>query len=344
MLTVILLTGASGAYAAAAGSASDPLVTVSYAENWAASVIAGTASNVSASLNRIYQSAKSYVSSNTVEPKGAIGVELKSGDVISLSSGASITVTSGVARASISSGSAVNATMGVAASNGRLNLNHMYIFCENTSAVVTMGSQGAALIDGEYKITRSATVFTDVPPTAWYYKDVYSAVDKGLISGMSATSYQPDGKLTLAQAIKLSACMHQLYKDGSVTLSAGEVWYLPFVTYAVNNGLVGESYGSLSPARYNAPVTRGEYISIFYNALPASEYAVKNSVKDNAIPDVKLTDANAAEIYAFYRAGIVVGNDSQGTFSPNADIKRSEVAAVLTRMLDASVRAAVTLG
>jgi len=66
-------------------------------------------------------------------------------------------------------------------------------------------------------------------------------------------------------------------------------------------------------------------------------------VADNAIPDVKMNDAFADEIYTFYRAGILTGSDAKGTFHPDSSIKRSEVAAILIRMYDTTARQSVTL-
>ena len=43
-------------------------------------------------------------------------------------------------------------------------------------------------------------------------------------------------------------------------------------------------------------------------------------------------------VYLFYRAGILSGVDAKGTFNANDNIKRSEVAAILIRMMDPSVR------
>ena len=60
----------------------------------------------------------------------------------------------------------------------------------------------------------------------------------------------------------------------------------------------------------NAPVTRGEFVHIFHGAEEA--YKAINTVADNAIPDVKATDKFAAEIYEFYRAGILTGSDAKG--------------------------------
>lgn len=45
-----------------------------------------------------------------------------------------------------------------------------------------------------------------------------------------------------------------------------------------------------------------------------------------------------------YRAGVLAGSDKSGTFLPDANIKRCEVAAILTRMMDESARKDVTTG
>ena len=68
-----------------------------------------------------------------------------------------------------------------------------------------------------------------------------------------------------------------------------------------------------------------------------------NAIADNAIPDVKTGDAYADEIYDFYRAGIFTGSNAEGTFHPESSIKRSEVAAILIRMYDESMRLEKTL-
>jgi hypothetical protein len=43
-------------------------------------------------------------------------------------------------------------------------------------------------------------------------------------------------------------------------------------------------------------------------------------------------------IYRLYRAGIVWGVNAARECNPSANIKRSEVAAILTRMMDSSAR------
>ena len=86
---------------------------------------------------------------------------------------------------------------------------------------------------------------------------------------------------------------------------------------------------------------RGEFVHIFHGAEEA--YKAINTVADNAIPDVKTTDKFAAEIYEFYRAGILTGSDAKGTFHSASTIKRSEAAAILLRMFEASARVSIDL-
>lgn len=185
--------------------------------------------------------------------------------------------------------------------------------------------------------------FTDVSRSSWYYDSVRAAWEKDLIDGVTRTLYKPDDTLTVAQAIKLSAALHQmLNNNGKVTLRNGSpYWYSSYVSYAVDNGIIEKMYLDYTPAQMNTPVKRNEFVHIFYGAM--SDYRQINTVADNKIPDVITTDTYALEIYTFYRAGILTGSDKNGTFYPTNDIKRSEVAAILSRMYDRTARKTVSL-
>lgn len=184
--------------------------------------------------------------------------------------------------------------------------------------------------------------FADVDKSAWYYDEVKEAWENDLIDGMTADTFDPNGNLTVAQAIKLAAALHQRDKSGKVTLTNGDdVWYSTYVDYAIANGIIDKAYGDLDYVQMNTAVTRREFVKIFHGAM--GFYTKKNEVADNAIPDVKMDDACADEIYAFYRAGILIGSDEAGTFYPNSNIKRSEVAAILIRMYDVAARELIRL-
>ena len=183
--------------------------------------------------------------------------------------------------------------------------------------------------------------FVDVPVNSWYYASVRGAWENGLIDGVTAYAFKPDNQLTVAQAIKLAAALHQMQTSGSVTLTNGHPWYNTYLAYAIRNKVVGEEYKSYTAAQMNAPVTRGEFVHILRGAT--NYYTARNEVADNAIPDVKVTDTYGADIYTFYRAGILTGSDAKGTFHAGNTIKRSEVSAILNRMYDVSARQSIAL-
>ena len=181
--------------------------------------------------------------------------------------------------------------------------------------------------------------FYDVDSDDWFYEPVKSAWANELIDGVTARYYMPDNTLTVAQAIKLAAALHQKQSVGFVTLqNGGTHWYDNYVNYAVANGLIEAAYQSKSAEMMNAPVSRAEFVHILAKLLNAGTI---NTV--NSIPDVKSSDAYADEIFAFYRAGILTGSDRLGTFHPTSSLKRSEAAAILVRLYDASQRQYITL-
>ncbi|MCR5262254.1 MAG: S-layer homology domain-containing protein, partial [Clostridiales bacterium] len=182
--------------------------------------------------------------------------------------------------------------------------------------------------------------FIDVPEDEWYYADVEKAVSSGLISGKSEEIYAPDDFLTLAETVKLAACMNELYTAGAVTLAPGDPWYAPYVAYASENGIIDSDDGY----SWNETASRAEFAEIFARALPDEALAAINAVADESIPDVGDETAGKDAIYSLYRAGVLTGSDDQHSFRPDDNIKRSEVAAIVTRMMDEESRQSFSLG
>lgn len=186
--------------------------------------------------------------------------------------------------------------------------------------------------------------FSDVPSSAWYYDDVKSAVETGLINGKSPTIYAPEDNLTYAEAIKLAACINQRAATGMVSFEKGSPWYQVYVDYAKANGIISKDYN------WNEKATRAGYMEIFASALPdkpgagnVAPLTEKNTVEDGAIPDVPMSHPQATAIYKLYRAGVVMGSDSKYRCNPSNLIRRSEVAAVVTRMMNSDARLSATI-
>ena len=181
--------------------------------------------------------------------------------------------------------------------------------------------------------------FKDVPSNAWYYEAVDDAYNLALINGRDETHFAPDANLTYAEAVKLAACMNQKATLGYVVeMGGGDPWYQPYIDYCREQGIIDKDY----PWDKNA--TRAGYVEIFAHALPEESFRARNDIPDGTIPDVSMSHPQAAEIYLLYRAGILTGNDANGIFNPSDNIKRCQVAAILTRMMIESERKDVYLG
>ena len=144
-----------------------------------------------------------------------------------------------------------------------------------------------------------------------------------------------ESNITNAQAITLAARLRKLYVSGSASFTKTNPWYKAYSDYAIIQKII-----TSAPANMNATLTRQEFASILAKALPDAALPAVNTVANGAIPDVYRSDTG---IYKLYRAGILAGSDSKGTFRPNAAITRAEVAAVLVRMADPNTRQLFTL-
>lgn len=171
------------------------------------------------------------------------------------------------------------------------------------------------------------TTFEDVLPAAWYAPHIADVYEYGLMKGNSATEFGPDGYVTMGAAAAMASRLHGIYHTGKADFVQGNPWYAVYVDYAAANGIIGDGQF----ADWNATATRRDFCAIMAHALPQSVLAVTNDVRD--IPDVSPTDPYADEIYALYSARVLNGVDESGRFAPEQPIKRSEVAAILCRMV-----------
>ena len=120
---------------------------------------------------------------------------------------------------------------------------------------------------------------------------------------------RPGNNLTIAEAVKLAACLYSIYHTGTQSFNAGTPWYGPYVDYAVKNGILKDTYKD-----YTVTATRSEFAQILSNALPEEALTARNSIADGAIPDVPSSYSYASAVYELYRAGVLTGSDAQGHF------------------------------
>ena len=185
------------------------------------------------------------------------------------------------------------------------------------------------------KVSREL-LFTDVPEDAWYASSVADVLAYRLMEGDSATSFRPEGKVTIAEAIVLASRIYRGYTgiSGSFTEIADGPWYLPYLVYALEQVIVDPEFCQGDLGR---EATRAEFARIFSAALPEEALAPINTVEAGSIPDVDAEAPYAAAVYRLYEAGILTGG-SGGAFQPENPITRAETAAIVARMADSGNR------
>ena len=179
--------------------------------------------------------------------------------------------------------------------------------------------------------------FTDVNSSNWFEAGVKTAYELGLMNGNSATTFNPDGETTIAETLALACRIHSIYQGENPDFTSNGLWYQPYVDYAISTGMIKS--GEYSD--YAKKATRANFANIIYASLPANTWAKINSV--DSLPDVQSSDWFGAPVFALYNAGILTGSDKYGTFNPSSNIKRSEVATIVTRVAIPSSRSTFTL-
>ena len=170
--------------------------------------------------------------------------------------------------------------------------------------------------------------FSDVPASQWYADYAVKAAQAGLMKGTGGDKFSPNGTLTVAEVVTLTARLYADRQGESVPASDG-AWYQGAYDYCIENGLftTGEvpSYIMLNKA------TRFQMVDLLDRAVPQEEKQVIKVVFNGEVPDVQETDPYGPVVYLWYRAGIVEG-DNNGNFHGNTNISRAETAAILCRL------------
>lgn len=323
LMAALLLCGAGVALA-------DSLVSESFAGRWGRELVNENVAGIDAALSAAARAGS-----------GARVYDLAAGDTLSLGAGASALLLSGSASMS-AEGTVVNVSEGAGSEGGSLSANELYVLGGTAGAVVSAGSAARVAVWGQAEKSARSRTFSDVPVGVWYYDYVYAAVDAGLVDGMSDTIFEPESGFTVAQAIKIAACLNQYLLTGKVTLTGDpELWYRSYVSYAVEAGIAGSEYASMGPDAMNARIDRCDFAQLFYNATPVWDRTAINRIE--LIPDVPLDSEGAAAIYALYRAGILNGMTADGRYNPDSGIRRNEAATIVARIINESLRVQVSM-
>ena len=172
--------------------------------------------------------------------------------------------------------------------------------------------------------------FTDVPADRWSYPYIKQLYDAGVVSGTSATTFEPTANVTRAQFVTMIAGLAGADVSGYASgpfddVQAGS-WYAPYVNWAAASSIVsGTSATTFDPA---AEISRQDMAVMLYN------YAQQAGVQLEQTTVTPFTDEGSIAAYALpavqalHSAGVISGMPD-GSFQPYATATREQACTVL---------------
>ena len=200
----------------------------------------------------------------------------------------------------------------------------------------------ASMLIPAFGANNAAASFSDVKSGQWFYNDVMTLTEKGIITGVTAPvngvgRYDPQGTVTLGQFLAISTRL--VAEDHIKTVPNAKHWAEANYNAAVESGLIQSSDFKGTKEALDAPISREDMACILVNIAKANGEELKETtgitrnIKDYAYIASLKKDA----VIRAYSNGLIVG-DSAGNFNPLKSLTRAEVATVFCRVMNYTKR------
>ena len=342
-MVFLLLVCMTVASAGTAGTASDPLVSLSYVNGTYIDTLKTEAkAEIKKTLDPVYAAAAAKLTGTANDYAGhtfAAGYTtliLASGKTVDLVTGSGFVLLTGAASLTITRGSVINlATGNEVMSGSRLTMFQRYFCAEDTSATITVSADSVGQVDGYYTtngaLETKSNTFKDVKQGDWFYAAVEYAYAHGLFSGTSSDTFSPNIPMTRAMFVTV------LYRlDGQPAVQAETIfsdvrdatqYYYGPVSWANANGIVtGYENGTFIPG---GNITREQMAVIMHRYADYKNYATTgDSAIFDGFPDNGSVSSYAVDAmkWATFK-GIINGSD--GKLQPGNMATRAQVAQII---------------
>lgn len=185
---------------------------------------------------------------------------------------------------------------------------------------------------------KAQTLFSDVAENSWYFNDIMYAYEKGLMHGVTSSTFEPNSLMTRAMLVQTLYSMSgspAVNAEAELPGDVGDTWYSSAVKWAVSNNIVsGYGDGRFGP---KDAVTREQLACILW------KYAGYKGIDISDGPEPGIS--NYADQFAVSEKlkqgfewactqGIITGAKDGTLLLPQKSATRAEVAAVLRRFMD----------
>lgn len=209
--------------------------------------------------------------------------------------------------------------------------------------------------------TALAASFTDTKGH-WAEDVINNLADNGVVNGVSATEFNPDGTVTRAEFLRMALGAAGIetakYRDGDCLDVKKGAWYGDTVQTGLDRGLIpdamiedfdvevvtdGDSTRAVYQGSFNAetPITREE---MAYLAEAAYLYSQKKGALDKIAYPRDLGFDDTAAISAWAMDGVrhaycdeLIAGMGDGTFAPRNTATRAQAAVIINNILEKAV-------
>lgn len=162
----------------------------------------------------------------------------------------------------------------------------------------------------------AAPVFSDVPAGSWYYDAVAYVSENGLMNGVDAGTFDPNGTLTRAMVWTILARLEGVDTEG------GASWYAKAQAWAMESG-VSDGDDPMGA------ITREQLVTMLwrYSGAPGVEFLL-------TAPDAGKISSWAMDAMRWAVSEGIIEGDETGAVNPTGSATRAEAAAIFMRFAE----------
>ena len=162
----------------------------------------------------------------------------------------------------------------------------------------------------------AALVFSDVPAGSWYYDAVAYVSENGLMNGVDAGTFDPNGTLTRAMVWTILARLEGVDTEG------GASWYAKAQAWAMESG-VSDGEDPMGA------ITREQLVTMLwrYSGAPGVEFLL-------TAPDAGKISSWAMDAMRWAVSEGIIEGDETGAVNPTGSATRAEAAAIFMRFAE----------
>ncbi len=177
-------------------------------------------------------------------------------------------------------------------------------------------------------------VFTDLPQDQWYYSYVMSAVEQGLLKGVSSDCFEPESTMTRAMLVTV---LHRIagtpepQSESPFTDVESGSWYSKAVAWAYENQIVMGMSDTVFGVHED--ITREQLVTMLFRYAATCDIDLSEQDDLTAFPDAPVVSSYARQAMMWaVGAGIINGDD--GCLIPTGNATRAQCAKIMVVFSD----------